>query len=110
MKYEDMSVREIEFLVWMAGDSESRKYVKDGKCLILVSECGKKIIQDVPKYCSSPSDAWPIIFSNKIDINFLKSESGVCLASNGSVYARSREPLRAAMICFLKMKNAENVQ
>ena len=63
---------------------------------------------DVPNYCGCASDAWPIITENGINI--------MCLPVSGSWYAEdSRDgqvsfvntnPLRAAMIVFLKMQEA----
>ena len=68
--------------------------------------------------CKNPNDAWPIIVDNNIEItpNF----NGMWTASCIKVYTFEEEPvydndlcqsdknpLRAAMICFLKMKDAE---
>ncbi len=52
---------------------------------------------------NNPTDAWPIILENKIDINFLKCEPHTALASNGDYYIRGKNPLRAAMIVYLMM-------
>ena len=56
-----------------------------------------------PDYCNNPSDAWPIILENKIDIAFLKCEPDITVASNGDDYIRDKNPLRAAMIVYLMM-------
>ncbi|AGN89480.1 hypothetical protein Eta_0034 [Serratia phage Eta] len=60
--------------------------------------------------CNSPADAWPIIVANRI---------GVLPASNGDKWAAhyqewrvavaDKNPLRAAMIVFIMIKEAENV-
>lgn len=71
--------------------------------------------------CSSPSDAWPIIVDNCISLTTIGDgnwhadtvESIDCTDSNhftctSSNHFHDDNPLRAAMICFLKMKDAEN--
>lgn len=62
--------------------------------------------------CNNPSDAWPIIFENKIGIMHNWNKEGYWSAispKSGCDYdCNGRNPLRAAMICFLKMKDAEN--
>lgn len=63
-------------------------------------------------YCNNPADAWPIIVKHGIGIIPFKnglSESwdlGKGLI-NGTV--KDKNPLRAAMIVFLMMNEAENV-
>jgi len=56
-------------------------------------------------YCNNPSDAWPIITENRIDTYCL--HSGIWRASNdvnGWLSSDDTNPLRAAMIVFLKME------
>ncbi|MEG3135563.1 phage protein NinX family protein [Rouxiella sp. T17] len=60
-------------------------------------------------YCNNPSDAWPIICANKINLNFKEmAESKEWLAHisghEGQWQASCAKPLRAAMICFLLSK------
>lgn len=55
-------------------------------------------------YCNNPSDAWPIIVDNKISLTCHQSRgewSAVFNADNICFHANN--PLRAAMIVFLKM-------
>ncbi|MCW2477732.1 DUF2591 domain-containing protein [Candidatus Symbiopectobacterium sp. NZEC135] len=56
---------------------------------------------DIPDYCNSPSAAWPIIVGNRINLT-------TCVdlwVANRSVFQQYNEnPLRAAMIVFLMMK------
>ncbi|WP_369606254.1 phage protein NinX family protein [Serratia marcescens] len=70
-------------------------------------------------YCNNPSDAWPIIVENEICIEFEIDEvEGVRQvwadanighpACNGFQYFSDENPLRAAMIVFLMMKDAES--
>lgn len=57
-------------------------------------------------YCNNPADAWPIIMENKISINYWRG--GRLEADKyGCHTARDENPLRAAMIVFLMMKDAE---
>ena len=63
--------------------------------------------------CNNPADAWPIIAANHIGIMPFKSggatawPTSVGLLSNAQV--KDDNPLRAAMIVFLMMKEAGNV-
>lgn len=67
--------------------------------------------------CNNPSEAWPIILDNGISINkWDKSDSfwtadvehpKACDEYN-TIEVKHENPLRAAAICFLLMKDAEN--
>ncbi|WP_337137064.1 phage protein NinX family protein [Morganella morganii] len=76
----------------------------------------------IPDYCNNPADAMPIVIENKITVAYDKLYETWC-AHVGSVMSGdggwdySIEPVinycddnyyRAAMICFLMMKDAEN--
>ncbi len=60
--------------------------------------------------CNNPADAWPIIKENMISIiNLDEDEWG----ARGMAYCKSKRaihenPLRAAMIVFLMMQDANN--
>lgn len=59
-------------------------------------------------YCNNPADAWPIIVDNKISLTCHHSRgewSAVFNAENICFHANN--PLRAAMIVFLMMKEGE---
>lgn len=62
-------------------------------------------------YCNNPADAWPIIVGSKINIRF--GAEGMACEAQFMQYGRESveyyhvNPLRAAMICFLMMKDAE---
>lgn len=65
-------------------------------------------------YCNNPSDAWPIIVENGISLVWMNAEVSYYEAHgiNEEIWDedwQSQHPnaLRAAMICFLKMKDAE---
>ncbi|AML58107.1 phage protein NinX family protein [Serratia rubidaea] len=57
-------------------------------------------------YCKNPSDAWPIIYANKISLNPAEHSDpsqwqARISTAHGEWQADSSSPLRAAMICFL---------
>ncbi len=70
----------------------------------------KGVLVTIKNYCNRPKDAWPIILENEISIrawrtdnewfahhetpDFISTESG-----------RMKNPLRAAMVVFLKMQD-----
>ncbi|WP_312284623.1 phage protein NinX family protein [Yokenella regensburgei] len=64
--------------------------------------------------CTNPSDAWPIIESNKINVEWhqWKDDSDKPYAlNNATMISRYDDnPLRAAMIVFLMMQDSANVQ
>lgn len=53
--------------------------------------------------CQNPSDAWPIIVDNEISINRWVLSDGWGADRFGHFDTRNDNPLRAAMIVFLKM-------
>ncbi|CAL9956565.1 hypothetical protein VPHK165_0021 [Vibrio phage K165] len=111
MNYEEMSYFEINKRVGMyLGRSVSAEHecIKTGSCLLLTSKAFERIEFNP---CNNPSDAWPIIVENKIGVVHNWNEEGMWTAiapmSGVSCDCNGRNPLRAAMICFLKMKDAE---
>ncbi|MCT4708791.1 DUF2591 domain-containing protein [Enterobacteriaceae bacterium H11S18] len=69
-------------------------------------------------YCNNPADAWPVITENKISIMFDSTDpkyegeyhqwcDAISPCQNFGIQHQSN-PLRAAMIVFLMMKDAEN--
>lgn len=106
MNYEDMSDFEVNKWIW--------RLTMNGKTM----HChGTTIYKESTRYnefdpCNNPSDAWPIIVENKIGVVHNWNEEGMWTAiapiSGVSCDCNGRKPLRAAMICFLKMKDAEN--
>ena len=62
-------------------------------------------------YCESPSDAWPIILEHKINLIFKWGAkeplwtacNKMALVSGSKVEFKNENPLRAAMIVYLKM-------
>ena len=67
--------------------------------------------QPLPNYCNNPSDAWPIITENKIGLvfvgDFMRDKEDWQARDTFTAYkhrAYDENPLRAAMIVFLKME------
>ncbi|MEQ5209002.1 phage protein NinX family protein [Proteus sp. fly-1067] len=62
--------------------------------------------------CNNPTDAMPIIIENKIGMNFYNNELGWGAYHRceefGELEIHDKGYYRAAMICFLIMKDAEN--
>ena len=57
--------------------------------------------------CNNPADAWQIINESKINIDFresLKAGPMAKLSGNNGLYSVDKNPLRAAMIVFLMMR------
>ncbi|EIJ1647342.1 DUF2591 family protein [Escherichia coli] len=72
-------------------------------------------------YCNNPEDAWPIITESKISTMWMTAEKEWCAWSGGDLEEGCWEwgnipdycfcgesPLRAAMIVFLMMQDANN--
>lgn len=115
MNYEDMSDYEINKSVLIVedleGDVESITCRNTKlKCINSVAIVKFKGIDETANFnpCNNPSDAWPIITKNHIHICF-----GSVLATakvftcTELIEVVDKNPLKAAMICFLKMKDAE---
>ena len=57
--------------------------------------------------CNNPADAWPIIVENHITLQAYATEYSAYPLSDRDTLATNKNPLRAAMIVFLKMKDSE---
>lgn len=119
-KYEEMSDFEVNQCI--------ARIVTDGDVIELddmfpgPSEAAVQVIYKVGihgefvDYCNNPSDAWPIIVENKICIQWYEDGHGIYASasmatsdeSNNSFISDDENPLRAAMICFLKIKEQNN--
>lgn len=63
-------------------------------------------IVEVKDYCNNPSDAWPIIKRNHINIGWAGDEEWLArTVHTGKVF--DANPLRAAMIVYLMMTGVE---
>lgn len=61
--------------------------------------------------CNNPADAWPILMANHIGIMPFKSGAATAWPTSigllSNFHVKHENPLRAAMICYLMMKDAE---
>ena len=74
---------------------------------------GKQLWAPLLDYCNNPSDAWPIIETNGISliVDDGAEHWSACRYSGGGlpnllIEVFNKNPLRAAMIVFLKMQEA----
>lgn len=116
MKYEEMSDFEINKLVvdkhlhMFVNESKSRGRL-DSDVWVFDSEGLPRNTNYNP--CNKPSDAWPVIVDNGITISpqdngcEWEASHGLDENLNSKFEEWDINPLRAAMICFLKMKDAE---
>ena len=66
-------------------------------------------------YCNNPADAWPIIVENNINLEWFSDDDGIYASATVAIdfmgtsgfLSDHENPLRAAMICFLKMNDAK---
>ena len=103
MNYEDMSDLTIDRKVFVRiygeciGDKDMERVWRDGKF----------------RPCNNPSNAWPIITENHINLSKHKDDNewfAFTRADDLGVsefQCKDKNQLKAAMICFLKMKDAE---
>lgn len=122
MNYEEMSDFEINKLVvdkhlhMFVNESKSRGRL-DSDVWVFDSEGLPRNTNYNP--CNNPSDAWPIILSGNIEItpNFNGTWTASCIKMytfeeepvyDDDLCCSDENPLRAACICFLKMKDSES--
>ena len=125
MNYEDMSDFEVNKKV--AGVFLPCDYLFDEKNKrvelanyqdVMIGDLHDQVLTPYQEFnpCNNPSDAWLIIVENKIAI--LPNAQGTWLSYGWKKWdgkqdfsprkeAIDKNPLRAAMICFLKMKDEE---
>ena len=97
---------------WIEFDDEMASHVKCGN----EGSPGFAIVE-VKDYCNNPSDAWPIILVNGISVCspehcITPNEWAAGRYESFDLYAKrlhhgSKNPLRAAMIVYLMMKDEE---
>lgn len=116
MNYEEMSDLQINLLVANAIGVYAAE--NSGVVFASVKHEGDNVVSVIGAvdYCNNPSDAWPIINANLIGV--IPDEDGVTMHFYGDWVATAfcstisythKNPLRAAMIVFLMMKDAQNV-
>ena len=121
MSYDEMSDFEINkavaYLVYGEDEIEFiHQSESKAKCISRVAliRFEDSVVSEKFDPCNNPSDAWPIIVENSLLISPCQDRRnlGFWIASDGFVIpefsGKDKNPLRAAMICFLKMKDAEN--
>lgn len=117
MNYSGLSDFEINKLVAEAlgesvTDNQSASLKVKSSSVLISSICGGSCERN---YCNNPSDAWPVIIENKISLTYEMNEwaasTGFNVDSNGITHYRlwemNKNPLRAAMIAFLMIKDVE---
>lgn len=112
MQYEDMTDFEINKAVAEALYPDLLNFDRGGNVL----DDGKTIFvlnSGWMDYCNTPSDAWPIIVENRIDIRHRYTEQGEDIAHATALigddedylfWSSGDNLLRCAMIVFLKME------
>ena len=106
MNYSDLNDFEINKLV-----AESRGMVVDGGYLsISAASAGFTGNGDLRPFdpCNNPSDAWPIIVENRISVLPWYKPLWHSYSPDTKIRHPDKNPLRAAMIVYLMMKDAEN--
>lgn len=110
MSYEELSDFEINKLVAIA--LNEYEAIPDGRPTEMIGDVEhyydetRMLHACYDDYCNNPSDAWPIIVENRISIDYLcVTKTWVAAESEdrGETYHINDNPLRAAMIVFLKM-------
>ena len=108
MNYEEMSDFEINKWIW--------RQTKSPKTMYVSSEY-QRVFHDAYEIhefdpCNNPSDAWSIMNECRIEIRRDTCQAHVSSYFNPEFVIHCKndefEILRAAMICFLLMKDAEN--
>lgn len=107
-KYRDKSDFEINYAVFVAAKiNHEDTSLHDGK--VFYGD-GANWIEFDP--CNNPSDAMPIVIENGICMNYIDKDIGWCAyhfdEEKGELEIYDKNYYRAAMICFLIMKDEEN--
>lgn len=89
---------------WIEFDDEMSSHVKCGN----EGSPGFAIVE-VKDYCNNPSDAWTIIIENSITFNYDTAQVhvGSYFSDTAKVSENRNKALRAAMIVYLMMNDAE---
>ena len=105
MNYEEMSDLQINLLVANAIGVDAAE--NSGVVFGAVKHEGDNVVSvmGVVDYCNNPSDAWPIIVANRINVYASEGPDFMpWMAGCGGFMVSNKNPLRAAMIVFLMMK------
>lgn len=115
MNYEDMSDFEINGrvgrIIFKLEGKEFRTTNPMNNVVEFITGFGDERDFNYFNGCNNPSDAWPIILENRIGVNPYQGVKCLWSATkkteDETMHVTMQNPLRAAMICFLKMKDAE---
>ena len=105
MNYEEMSDLQINLLVASAIGVDAAE--NSGVVYCAVKHGGDNVVSviGVVDYCNNPSDAWPIIVANRINVYASEGPDFMpWMAGCGGIMVSNKNPLRAAMIVFLMMQ------
>ena len=105
MNYEEMSDLQINLLVANAIGVDATE--NSGVVYGAVKHDGDNVVSviGVVDYCNNPSDAWPIIVANRINVYASEGPDFMpWMAGCGGFMVSNKNPLRAAMIVFLMMQ------
>ena len=105
MNYEEMSDLQINLLVANAIGVDAAE--NSGVVFGAVKHEGDNVVSlmGVVDYCNNPSDAWPIIVANRINVYASEGPDFMpWMAGCGGIMVSNKNPLRAAMIVFLMMQ------
>ncbi|EOC1344373.1 DUF2591 family protein [Cronobacter dublinensis] len=122
MDYSQLSDFEINKRVAICIHPEIRDwncYDVSGRACFVINENTRKRVQFGFSFTTNPADAWPIMTENKISVMWMTAEKQWCAWANGNLeegcwewsycpdeYHHDDNPLRAAMIVFLMMKES----
>lgn len=113
--YDDMSDFEINKLVagHLHGEEWWHKYSTVLIMRLMPTDSGGMGLRKAPvDYCHNPLDSWPIIIDNKFSITSWGNKNDFWMVSDcpswdadnpTAINVADKNPLRAAMICFLKI-------
>ena len=105
MNYEEMSDLQINLLVANAIGVDAAE--NSGVVFGAVKHEGDNVVSvmGVVDYCNNPSDAWPIIVANRINVYASEGPDFMpWMAGCGGFMVSNKNPLRAAMVVFLMMQ------
>lgn len=119
-KYSDKSDYEINKLIARLNDgihiddeiTAIDCYIQAQSSPSSVLSCNGHISYLIYDFCNNPADAMPIIIENGIGMNYIDKDIGWCAyhfdEEKGELEIYDKNYYRAAMICFLIMKDEEN--
>lgn len=110
MNYDELSDFDINKRVaeGLGHKIDKRSMIDIGRIDVIVEQYGQvESIQRIPDYCNNPSDAWPIIITERLWIQYSPTEeiwlSQVETGHASHTFYWHENPLRAAMTLFLMM-------